>query len=514
MANEESTHAQAPLKTCREHGDLLDMFCVDCEKNICLICGQQKHGSHDWSRTTKVFERVRSELAALCEIVRQEKIPLLHAEEQKIRTLRETNGKLFTEKMKQISSHTDVVVTTVQKLSEDMVKNCKYLKSQNEDKLDTKESEIERFLTGFECCLQSVEDECKTDNMAKLLQIKRDVLSVPTPLKLTNRDMTLHHIDFKAGEIQENALQSVLGEIYQTYKRVTVSKLFEEKKGTKMIKYVSPISENQAWYREFRSSENVLIDINKGTTETACMFGELRSDHIPDDFITLENGVNIYTWHAGHCVMKISPPKVKESEMVVNKVSKVADLSPLYPVGVCATVEGRIIVSAIDTPAFSEDLFTYNQPRKSVVLILSESGKVKKVFQYADDEKTSLFLYPYRMAENTKGDICVINRTGTTSGQVCVLSSVGKLQFYYNGTGPNKYDFDPRGICCDSGGNILVGDSANKCVHLVDQDGTFLTYLIKCEEDPWSMALFQNSLWIGGKNGSIFTYRYQLRNAS
>lgn len=319
----------------------------------------------------------------------------------------------------------------------------------------------------------------------------------------------LDHIEYVEGSIDENVLHLFLGSLYQSYSNVTVSKAYEAKKGTNMIKYISPASGHQAWFREFRSLENVLIDIKTDTTETENA-EKTYSGPIPDDFITLPNGVNVYTWHTGHYVMKESSVMTRDSEMTTKREVKLADLSPLFPAGICATVEGRFLVSAIDTTAENELLFTCNLPKKSVVILLSKRGKTKKVFQYENDGKTPLFLFPYRLSENTNGDICVIDRTGMMHGQMVVLSSCGKLKYNYRGTGSEKDDFDPRAICCDAVGHILLSDFGNKCVHLIDHDGTLLTYLIRTNEETCSMSLSLNQLWIGGKNGTISVYHYQV----
>lgn len=143
----------------------------------------------------------------------------------------------------------------------------------------------------------------------------------------------------------------------------------DAKIGIKRFKYISPISQTRAWCREFKSSENVLIDITKGSKEKTCSFGEYQSALIPEDIITLKNGLNIYTWHAGHCVMKISPSKLKDVETADIKMTKLVDISPLFPVGICASSDNRFLVSAIDTPAFKRDGFIKDQPQKSVVIL-------------------------------------------------------------------------------------------------------------------------------------------------
>lgn len=112
------------------------------------------------------------------------------------------------------------------------------------------------------------------------------------------------------------------------------------------------------------------------------------------------------------------------------------------------------------------------------------------------------------MAENVNGDVCVIDRVEMKHGQVVVLSSTGELKFIYQGCGTKQLEFDPRDLCCDSAGHILLGDYGTRSVHLLDHEGTFQTYLIKTDEEICSMALYLNRLWIGGKNGMISDYHY------
>lgn len=346
--------------------------------------------------------------------------------------------------------------------------------------------------------------ERKTVDLMKLLQFKKEIQSIHCPKESCEISNTtrLDHLEFMERNINENILRSSLGCIYRIYNNVTVSKMYEAKKGTNVIMYISPISEYQAWFRELRSLENVLINISSDSTE----FDEARqSDSIPFDFIILQNGVSIYTWHTGHSVMKVSPVKNKDREMITNKVVQLADLSPLYPIGICATKDGRFLVSAIDTVLASDYLVS---PKKSVVIILPKSGKTKKVFQYKNDGNTPLFLFPYKVAENVNGDVCVIDRVEMKHGQVVVLSSTGELKFIYQGCGTKQLEFDPRGLCCDSAGHILLNDYGTRSVHLLDHEGTFQTYLIKTDEEICSMSLYLNRLWIGGKNGMISVYHY------
>lgn len=122
-----------------------------------------------------------------------------------------------------------------------------------------------------------------------------------------------------------------------------------------------------------------MIDIKTDTTETENA-EKTYSGPIPDDFITLPNGVNVYTWHTGHCVMKESSAMTRDSEMTNKREVKLADLSPLFPAGICATVEGRFLVSAIDTTAENELLFTCNLPKKALSYFYQRGERQKRCF--------------------------------------------------------------------------------------------------------------------------------------
>lgn len=62
---------------------------------------------------------------------------------------------------------------------------------------------------------------------------------------------------------------------------------------------------------------------------------------------------------------------------------------------------------------------------------------------------------------------------------VVVVDRSGEHRFSYTGQG---LDFDPHGICTDVLGHILVCDYINYTVHLLDQDGKFLSLLLTSQQ--------------------------------
>jgi tripartite motif-containing protein 35 len=243
----DEAQAQTFLDTCAAHGDLVDMYCVDCQEKICLICGQREHSRHDWNRTTKVLDRLKSELKEQCNVVVKERVPVLQTEIQKVKTLKDENEKLTDAEMEKIRIQTDYVVNNIQRISNELLNYCKSIRAQNEEKLDGKQKEIETYLTQLEASLQDIQDRSSTTDLSKLLLLKKTVESVPDKFQVSEQDLSLHQINFMEGKESNDILQPALGEIFLTYSQVTVRKIFEAKKGTNVIKYISPISSTQVW---------------------------------------------------------------------------------------------------------------------------------------------------------------------------------------------------------------------------------------------------------------------------
>lgn len=136
----------------------------------------------------------------------------------------------------------------------------------------------------------------------------------------------------------------------------------------------------------------------------------------------------------------------------------------------------------------------------------------KQTIQFDDRRKPiedtdSFHLY---ITENKNNDICV-------AGKVMVMSfnKTGTLQFRYTGPkNPTKWNqaFCPKGIATDGYCHILIADTDNKCVHIIDKDGEFLQYIDCGMRKPWGLCTDSSGFLLVAdskkKSGEIVKFKY------
>lgn len=140
----------------------------------------------------------------------------------------------------------------------------------------------------------------------------------------------------------------------------------------------------------------------------------------------------------------------------------------------------------------------------------SESGKTLLKIQ-----RENLYGRPFNITENTNGDIIVSDEQRKT---IVAVDRIGRHRFNYRGN-HSLPEFNPRGICTDAFGHILVCNHSyhDPSVHLLDENGQFLTSLLTKFQSDEVIDLPQvvcvddkHNLYVGcWMSKVIYVYKYR-----
>ncbi|XP_065938382.1 E3 ubiquitin-protein ligase TRIM71-like [Magallana gigas] len=125
-----------------------------------------------------------------------------------------------------------------------------------------------------------------------------------------------------------------------------------------------------------------------------------------------------------------------------------------------------------------------------------------------DNKGQEMYCLPHYVTGNINGDVCVSDYDNA----VVVVDKSGQNRFSYTGQGLR---FNPFGICTDVLGHILVCGTNSQTVHLLDQDGHFLSLLLTKQQGmvkiyPCSLCTDdENNLWVGQSiTNTVTVYKY------
>lgn len=144
------------------------------------------------------------------------------------------------------------------------------------------------------------------------------------------------------------------------------------------------------------------------------------------------------------------------------------------------------------------------------VMLFNQTGNLIHTIQ-KNDEGRELYRQPVYITENKNLDVVVSDY----ERGVVVTDCEGEFLFSYRGR-PSKFRLEPRGICTDDMSHILVCDCLTDSVHIIEQNGHFLSLLLIIPSDlsPFSLSYDSNSrcLLVGSNsNKKVCLYKYFTR---
>ncbi|XP_078336959.1 uncharacterized protein LOC111132501 [Crassostrea virginica] len=492
MADKEE---EFPLGTPQEHAlicekhDLMpiDVTCEDCEEFICSKCAKEDHKDHDWDTiSTAATLRTRGLMKAMTKIEEKD-IQQIDEHIQKASQQMEENKKKYESEVLKLQKHYDAMVETLDKIKKKQEKIMR-------DGLERKNADVSKAKSNLEEKKKKVLQRVKS--MKEKGSSMTDIILIKTHRELTKLIST--EVDYKQmsefllrherGDINEAMLESMMGQTFDA-ERITVTETNSFQGDEKPIFLLEAMNEGRCLLSN-TILPNVVQLSRSGKKE------KQFSVDVGGVCVTDNNDVYVSNLK-NRSISRLSPS---------GSVSTVFSTAPLLPMGICQTMDGGLLVTLGDTES---DNLKPNSDSRRLVRHVTLAGDVIREYEYQEDGQTRLFTSPERVTQNGNTDICVINETSDTTGELMILSFSGSLKSVYPKQ-EHTHNFFLTGVVCDSYRNIIVSEAQKNSVHLLSSDGEFMRYLLTENQvnHPFAMSLKKYTLWIGDYKGRVKVFQY------
>ncbi|XP_062614897.1 E3 ubiquitin-protein ligase TRIM71-like [Saccostrea cucullata] len=495
----ERLHPTNQIKMCYFHtSKAYEACCKDCQVPVCITCIKEVHGEHTIGEILDLYEKQKTETAEeLTKMKTQLKSEII----QRIKDFKRGENEIKSghenvrEKMKKQAQD---LIDHIRVILKEALQESEKDERKNREEISQHKAEADKFEQNLDQMIEKFETLTESSHPAELILFRKQNPGIFQQLKLPDK-LNIVMPSFTVGQIKKSQNEQQFGKFMTgDVKHVkSLVKSSQSKRPTLPAKRNTSnktvlgrsdkISETKPQKRELyhlscRDERSAYISgkgpgiqlIDRSGTE----LDNISTDDQPDGLAVMQDGSLIYSDFFDQVIYRVSLNKQKTK--LIN--------TEYYATGLCCTRSGDILVCMAETLFHTARVVRY-----------SSSGRKTQEFQ-TDQTGESLFMNPKFVCENINDDICV---SDWKLCKVVVLNKVGGLRFKYDGNVPSrrlKATFNPRWVATDSLGHILIADRDNDAVHLISQDGNFLSYILT-EDDgisrPWGISVdTSDNLWM------------------
>lgn len=492
---------EAEIQKCQDHPkQQCDLFCQDCGVPICSRCLTGNHKRHGAVDLEEICETTRSTVKEDLEELRKfrkeyEKV-VGESKEELAKYIEESDKERdsLKELGKQWHQMIDKVIDKVGKDMDEIIQSdTKCLQDNTE--------EIQSALQDVKDSIKANEDILQDDRFTRLLSYasKNDAFRI-IPSRPAIKTAKIVPVTVKEGDIIPKLIhfqRSIRTKLpgYSLNRTGDVSSISTKsllpepeliatvKTNCKQLKGICHNEDDRVW---IYGTDEILREVDITGTVQNCITAISKNSQ--KDIAKNKMGEIVFSHLSDECVNIVRE----------GKISKLLDLSGWIPFGVTFNADDDLMVCMR-----REDY------QESKVGIFSQ-GKLKKEIQFDETGKPLFSASRNNMyiKENANRDICVSDWNACA---VIVLKSSGELRFRYTGNLSRSFkQFYPHGIVTDNYCRILVVDRKNDCLHVIDRNGKFLTYITCSLQDPYVLSMDPDeNVWVGEYDtGCVKVIRY------
>nr|XP_022308900.1 uncharacterized protein LOC111114736 [Crassostrea virginica] len=503
------------IEKCKLHPTKnVDIFCKECKTLLCLKCFIMKeHKGHEIDDLEDIYA---------------EKYALWQGEFSKIQKyFLPTSEDLKTdikEDVKEIKNIMESIRTSmkaeaeslknlVDEVTSEKIKHTHTMEKSLLKMLKSQETTYDNYITYLEEMSDKFQEYLSTTNQKLLSSDILKIQSVPETSKPVPPVFT-------ADQFNRDDVAKLLG-------RLNVPNTEPEKRKIQPMEAVSTpmkYTEKQSIQSKEKSDMNQTLSLSSSVTKVReySVPGVYNANHVSADksvrlWVSDDEGNFVLTDLQGNLLQEIQTSGYREEgyhtvtqgggliytdidEKVIYRITpdgkitefiKTGDWTPLSIHS--SRINGDILVGMITD-------------EEAKVTRYSKTGKEIQSIQ-RDNQGQGLYDLPHYITENVNGDICT---SDYNKRAVVVVNKSGQHRFFYTGQGS---EFRPWGICTDVLGHILVCEGLSNVVHLLDQDGEFLSVILSQQqgiESPCGVCVDdENNLYVGQYGTSKVTvYKY------
>ncbi|XP_078329848.1 uncharacterized protein LOC111113501 isoform X2 [Crassostrea virginica] len=498
-----------PKEKCKLHPTKnVDIFCRECNTPLCLKCFLGKeHKGHEFDDLEEIyaekyalwqgeFSKIQKNLLPTSEDLKtdiEEDVKEIQNIMESIRTSMKAEAESLKNLVDEVTSNKIKHTYTMEKSLLQMLKSqettyndyIKYLGKMSEKFQEYLSTTNQKLLSSNILKLKTIPETSKPvppvftagqfnrDDVAKLLGRVNVPNTEPEKRKIQPMEAVSTPMKFTEKQMEQSKEKSDMKPTLSLSSSVTKVREYSVP-GVDSAFHVSADKSGRLWASDDEGNL-VLTDLQGNLLQKIKTTGEDDGFHTA----TQDRGL-IYTDQDKKMIYRITP------DTRITELIKTGDWTPVSIHS--SRINGDILVGM----------------REAKVTRYNNAGKEIQNIQ-RDNQGQELYKYPHYITENINGDICT---SDWNKQAVVVVNKSGQHRFSYTGQGSR---FSPYGICTDVLGHILVCEGLNNTVHLLDQDGGFLSFILSEQQgirSPRGVCVDdENNLYVGQLNNKVTVYK-------
>ncbi|XP_062618034.1 uncharacterized protein LOC134279633 [Saccostrea cucullata] len=422
---------QEHIQMCENHDLPVDLVCEDYDEFICSTCAKTDHYDHNWVTQGVAASQRRKGLLEFLRNITQEQLPDV---DKKIAIKKAENEITCESQRKILKKHFDEIIAKLTDITERKDDALKSNLCRKNEQLTLEKSRKDKIKNQIIKIVKYMEENNRTMSDKNLVENHRDLKHLLGDLNIDIRNSDFSQ-RYEEKVINDDRLESLFGDCFDL-DNISASEIYSFhyvacSLGT--LVYVKALNENECYVYGLNSVNVDLLNKQGEKKQTFNIGLEVT------DMCVTNNGM-YFTTNGNLFIHRLLPSGS------ISTFWRADSVIGLQPLGISTSVDSGFIVSLVDCKT---DNFVLDADSRRLVKHLTLTGDVIHEYEYQEDGQTRLFTLPEGLCQNNNSDICVINMTSSTAGEVLIISVCGNLQYVYRGQNLRK-NFYPTDLLCDS----------------------------------------------------------------